>query len=323
MRWYATIYVVKLLVKVQTFILNNFKAEKPTYFKTYPVLPTIRNNIFLPPSWKNGDPPLPLLIDIHGGGFTIGTPTLDNADNYHLASYGICVVSIGYRLAPGHKFPGPVHDVALLIDAVLNDLDLPVDKTKVAIAGYSAGGNLALAAPQLNNLHTRIKGVVAYYPATDTGRPMLKRLQTAVAPNNRKDVLISMSPMFHWAYFPKNVDLDDPLLAPLKADRRVVCEKVYLLGCERDLLCTEAEETAEAYAEAERKAGGVGRRVEIGGGRVGWTEGNVTWEKLMGLEHGFNQRMMTVRGKEKEFWRRSMLEMHKNVVEWLFREVYV
>ena len=147
--------------------------------------------------------------------------------------------------------------------------------------------------------------------------------------------------MFRWAYLPGkkenldvdadadvdadvDVDVDDPLLAPLKADRRTVCEKVYVLGCECDLLCTEAEEAAEAYAEADRMMGRSGPRVELrGGGRVGWREGNVTWEKLMGMEHGFNQRLVVVRGEEKKLWQRRMVEMHKNVAEWLFREVYV
>ena len=244
-------------------------------------------------------------------------------DNFILASYGICVVSIGYRLAPANKFPGPVYDIAALITAVLDDPDLPIDRNKVAIAGYSAGGNLALTAPQLNDLHTRIKGVVAYYPVTDTGRKMEVRMRTAVSPPGRKDILLNMSPMFHWAYFPKNVDVTDPLLAPLRAARDKICEKVYVIGVEYDLLCGEAEETAEAYALADRDAGAVtGHRVELGEGRVGWREGNITWEKLLGLEHAFNQRMDLVRGARKKMWMAKTIEMHKNVAEWLFREVF-
>jgi acetyl esterase/lipase len=220
------------------------------------------------------------------------------------------------------KFPAPVYDVATLISAVLDDPDLPIDKSKVAIAGYSAGGNLALAAPQLDNLHQRIKGVVAYYPVTDTGRTMEKRLQTATDPPGRKDMLRDLSPMFHWAYFDKDTRLDDPLLAPIRADRDKLPEKLYLIGCEWDLLCTEAEETAELYATAEQKAGRGEKIAMEGGSRVGWTCGNVTWEKLLGLEHGFNHRAMQERGEVKELWQRRAREMHDNVVEWLFREVY-
>lgn len=325
MRWYLTIYAIKLLVSIQTFILNNLKPERPTYRKRYAALPEIENAVFLPQNYKPTDGPLPLLIDIHGGGFTIGAPAIDNPDNHTLASYGICIVSIGYRLAPRHKFPTAVYDVATLIQAVLADPDLPIDPSKVAIAGYSAGGCLALAAPQLNNLHARIKGVVACYPVTDFDRGTENKLKTAHSPPGRKDILVGMSDMFHWAYLGDGVDMSDPLLAPIKADRTKIPEKVYILGCEYDILCREAEDTAEVYAEADRKAGCGGERSElVGVGRVGWREENVTWEKLLGMEHGFNQRAsQEMDRKIKKAWSETTKAMHKNVAEWLFKEVYM
>ncbi|ORY10156.1 hypothetical protein BCR34DRAFT_615333 [Clohesyomyces aquaticus] len=66
--------------------------------------------IFIPKSYKPGDAPLPLLIDIHGGGFCIAEPVSDDVDNVILAhTHGFCVVSILYRLGPKYKWPIAVY----------------------------------------------------------------------------------------------------------------------------------------------------------------------------------------------------------------------
>jgi acetyl esterase/lipase len=157
------LYVIKAAVRLFVLVRRVKAApasERPTYTKCYPVRPNLVNHVWIPRSYKPGfSPLLPLLIDIHGGGFCIGHPTVDDTDNAILChKHGICVVSINYRKAPAYPFPTPVEDVAALIEAVLDDAELPVDKSRVAVAGYSAGGNLCLAAPQLSGLNKRIKG---------------------------------------------------------------------------------------------------------------------------------------------------------------------
>jgi acetyl esterase/lipase len=146
--------------------------------------------VWIPSSYKlSSSHPLPLLIDIHGGGFCFGHPAADDSDNSILChKYGICIVSINYRKAPGYPFPIPVHDAAALIDAVLNDAELPVDKSKVAVCGYSTGGNLSLTATQLCGLNKRVKGVVAFYPPTVAKRS----LETA----NPTDMLVPIFQCF-------------------------------------------------------------------------------------------------------------------------------
>jgi acetyl esterase/lipase len=293
------------------------------YSKTYPVGTNIASRVFIPASYKNGDPPLPLFIDIHGGGFSIGAPPLDDSDNLILSQeHGFCVVSIGYRLAPSYPFPTAVYDLAATIRAVLNDSALPVDKSKVAVGGYSAGGNLSLAATQLDNLHREIKGVVAYYPTTDFALSREKKLQLSTPPPGKVDTLSEVSKLFNWAYVSPGQDKRDPLLSPHHAERRALPQKLYILGCEFDMLCPEAERTAEKMAQAED-----GEKVFDAGGN-GWTKGSVRWRKILGAEHGFNQQPDpsayhgTGEGSKKEIKDKATRDMHADVARWLKKEVF-
>jgi acetyl esterase/lipase len=313
--------VIGLFVYFNTKVKRRPPHEKPTYIKRYPVRPGLDNHVWIPKTYVSGaSPPLPLLIDIHGGGFTIGHPFVDDKDNAIFChTHGICVVSINYRKAPEYRFPTHPEDVAALIQAVLDDPELPVDKSKVAIIGYSAGANLALTGPQLNGLREKIKGVVAFYPVTDFNRTLSMRIATATPPPNREDVLIKASGALHWFYLRGNQDFKNPILSPIYAERKNLPQKLFLLGCEYDVLCAEARDAAEKYAEQEAAGS---KKVTLDQGRTGWTCGNVTWEELKGLEHGYNQRW-EFEGKELGAqWKRRTEEILAKVAEWLYREVY-
>jgi acetyl esterase/lipase len=327
--WVVQLYAIKAAIRALVFI-RYIKPppapERPTYTKYYPVRPDLINHVWIPQSYKPGfSPLLPLLIDIHGGGFCIGHPTVDDGDNAILChKHGICIVSINYRKAPAFPFPTAVEDVAALIEAVLDDSDLPVDKSRVAVAGYSAGGNLCLAAPQLSGLHKRIKGAVALYPVTDLSCSLKTKVERATPPPYRQDMLRSLSKAFNWAYIPRTQDLRNPNLSPSYASRQEFPEKLYILGCEFDLLCPEARDLAVKLADAETAGGedALTKR-ELGGGRTGWQRGNVTWEELKGVEHGFNQRFAHEMNKKRRAeWQTKTQQMHDGVAEWLFREVY-
>lgn len=89
--------------------------------------------------------PLPCHVYFHGGGFWLGT--LDHFDPLcrGLAEEAGCVVaSVDYRLAPEHKFPGPVEDsYAALLWIAAHAADLDIDAQRLSVGGVSAGGNLA------------------------------------------------------------------------------------------------------------------------------------------------------------------------------------
>lgn len=138
----------------------------PTFTKVYPAQKRFKNRVFIPKSYKSGDPLLPLYIDIHGGGFCLGHNALDDSFCAHFAhEKKILVVSLDYPKAPESPYPGAVRVLTDLVRAVLDDETLPFDKKKVAIGGFSAGANLALAVCQ--TFQGEIGGAVAFYGVMD------------------------------------------------------------------------------------------------------------------------------------------------------------
>ena len=89
----------------------------------------------------------PVIMYFHGGGWVLGNIQSHDALCRRLAVESSCtVVSVDYRLSPESPFPGPVNDC---YDAtrwvVENASQLGVDASRLAVAGDSAGGQLAAA----------------------------------------------------------------------------------------------------------------------------------------------------------------------------------
>ena len=93
-----------------------------------------------------GDKP-PLTLYFHGGGWVIGTIETHDATCRAIArESGGAVLSIAYRLAPEHRYPVAADDCfEATVWAAANAAALGIDATKLAVAGDSAGGNLAAA----------------------------------------------------------------------------------------------------------------------------------------------------------------------------------
>lgn len=88
-----------------------------------------------------------LTVFYHGGGWVVGTlETHDGTARALAAASGSAVLSVAYRLAPETRFPGPLDDCyEALVWAAAQAETLGVDGGRLAVAGDSAGGNLAAA----------------------------------------------------------------------------------------------------------------------------------------------------------------------------------
>lgn len=108
---------------------------------------------------------LPLLIYLHGGGWTFGSiNSCSRFCNAVAASGKARVLAVDYRLAPEHPFPAALDDCSAALDFVeANYTRLRTQPEYVSIGGDSAGGNLALATALRNN-HTRVRSLVLFYP---------------------------------------------------------------------------------------------------------------------------------------------------------------
>lgn len=157
-------------------------------------------------------PNAPLLMYLHGGGFTIGSPRTHAALVAHLARFaGMRAVSIPYRLAPEHPFPAARDDAVAAFDRLVAAGTPPV-----AICGDSAGGCLALQVAQhardTSSIQPKALGLIA--PVADLSGDIAHRFEAA-----SDEILIPPA----WArriltcYLP-NTDPADPAVSPLLGD---------------------------------------------------------------------------------------------------------
>jgi acetyl esterase/lipase len=94
-----------------------------------------------------GNGPFPVVVYFHGGGWVIATiDTYDSSARALAKTAHAIVVSVEYRKAPEHKFPAAHEDAYAAYQWVLRNADsFGGDPSMVAVAGESAGGNLAAA----------------------------------------------------------------------------------------------------------------------------------------------------------------------------------
>ena len=110
----------------------------------------------------------PLVVYYHGGGFVSGSvEAWDGLCRRIAKASGAVVVSVDYRLAPEHPYPVGLDDShAALMWAAANAPALGADGDRVAVAGDSAGGNLAAAvALRARAEGPAIRAQVLVYPA--------------------------------------------------------------------------------------------------------------------------------------------------------------
>lgn len=295
-----------------------FPAEThPTFSKSYKCRPRLPVRIFFPKSYDRSSPrPLPLLLSVHGGGWVVGDPADNDAWNSKFANqHSALVVALNYGKAPTNPYPGPRLDVEAIIAAVFADPELTphMDRSKVGITGFSAGGALALSVSLSPAVRDKITaGCVPVYPVTDLSVPMEEKAATrrykpalAGARGATSDFLRPMGPLFDWSYVPIGQDLRDPLLSPYFADRASFPRRMWLIGCELDLLGHEAWRLACKLAGREIPGmderigqqdlvenGKPGVMITKGDQRYCWEEknrdGEVKWLCVPDATHGFD-----------------------------------
>jgi acetyl esterase len=197
-----------------------------------------------------GDRPLPALVYFFGGGWSLGT--LDACDDVcrRLANGAGCVtVSVGYRLAPEHKFPAAVEDCyAAVAWAAANAGELGADPSRVAVGGDSSGGNLAAAVALL----ARRRGGPALvhqllvYPNTDyqADTPSMREM-------NDEYFFNPQAVRWYWdLYLASAADGANPLASPLREPDLSGLPPATVICAEFDPLRDEAERYAGRLSQA-------------------------------------------------------------------------
>lgn len=102
----------------------------------------LRLDIFQP----KGPGPHPVLMYLHGGAFTVGSKRTHRALAAAYASQGYLVCNVDYRLAPQHPFPAAIEDACAAWLWITDHASrYGGDRHRMALAGESAGANLALS----------------------------------------------------------------------------------------------------------------------------------------------------------------------------------
>jgi acetyl esterase len=159
---------------------------------------------------------LPVVVYLHGGGWVLGSIDSHDAVCRALANAsGTVVVSVGYRRGPEHRFPTAVEDAYAATRWVIDHADrLGVDPAALAVAGDSAGGNLAAAVTLL--ARERHAPAIAFqllvYPVTTTD------LEKGFDPDYEGVFLYRDELQWHQDnYLSTPADRDSPLVSPLDA----------------------------------------------------------------------------------------------------------
>jgi acetyl esterase len=196
-------------------------------------------------------PPQPLLVYFHGGGWVIGG--LDTHDGVcrFLADHGGCrVLSVDYRLAPEFPFPLPVEDaVAAFAWAHEHAAELGGDPERMAVGGDSAGGNLstALCLQNRDAGNPQPAMQLLLYPVTDAVGGQQSRDTFA------EGFLLTRADMewFENHYIPDRIDDDEPRASMMRAADVSGLPPAYVATSGFDPLRDEGE----IYAARMREAG--------------------------------------------------------------------
>ncbi len=195
----------------------------------------------------------PLVVYLHGGGWTIGSlETHDRMCRRLADGSGAAVLAIGYRLAPEHPWPASVEDTVAALRWVASvPPELGAMPGAVAVAGDSAGGTLAaLACLRLRDEHpAALPGLlVLLYANTDLTGAEPSMREKAVGWGLDADTIR----FFNSQWVPDRTRWSDPGVSPLHAPDLSGLPSALIVTAEHDPLRDEAE----AYARRLRAAGG-------------------------------------------------------------------
>jgi acetyl esterase len=199
----------------------------------------------------DGEGPFHVIVYFHGGGWVIA-----NLDVYEPSCRALCnaadciVVSVAYRQAPEHKYPAAVEDAYAATQWVMANVKRwNGDPSHVAVAGESAGGNLATVAC----LKARFEGgrmpvaQLLIYPVTDS------RMNTASFREHAdaKPLNAAMVPWFWHHYLENEAQGLEPYASPMQAPDLSGMPPAIVITAEIDPLRDEGE----AYAKRLTMAG--------------------------------------------------------------------
>ena len=193
--------------------------------------------------------PHPVVVYFHGGGWVLGNHASDDPlcrDLCHRA--GVMIVSVDYRHAPEARFPAAADDgLAALRWVAAHSAELGGLPGPVAVAGWSAGGNLAAVACQQarDAGGPAIAGQLLLTPVTDCDMARPSHQQNADG-----YVLTAALMAWFWGHYADPADRAHPKASPLRAPSLAGLPPACVVACDFDPLRDEGIAYGQALAAA-------------------------------------------------------------------------
>ncbi len=216
------------------------------------IAPGLDTRLYLPPGANEDKQPRPVLVYLHGGGWTVASVTiLDPFCRLLCEAADVIIVSVEYRLAPEHPYPAALDDTITATRwAAEHAQKWGGDPSRLALGGDSAGANLAaVAANQLcaRGEASAPRALMLLYPITDhpdAGHPSYEENATGYGLD---------AALMRWftQQYAANVSPTDPNVWPLHLADVPALPATLVATAEYDVLRDEGV----AYAEKLRAAG--------------------------------------------------------------------
>ena len=217
----------------------------------------------------------PVVVNLHGGGFTLGTARDDARwAAYVLDRTGAIFVSVEYRLAPEFPFPFGVEDgVEALLHLASHADEYGIDHHRMALSGFSAGGNMAFTIPLRLQTHLQsmknetaskatadastssfepenlphIVCIIAWYPSLDQRLSRAERRAACSRPD--KTLSDFLTSLFDAAWLPDPESKTSPFASPAAATdedlQTALPHDIAFYLCEWDMLFQEGVDFQE------------------------------------------------------------------------------
>lgn len=232
---------------------------------------------------------------------------------------------------------------------MIADESLPIDKERVAVSGFSAGGNLALSICQLPSVREKIRPTAAMpiYPAVDQSitaeeKVTRRHYKADLGPGLRSqatDMLAGFSPIFKWSYINPGEDLHNPLISPYYAPPDHLPRNIYFVAAELDQLSHEAwkmackfagipepkdEDKTGQQAVSSQKGSLILDKEQFAFQKKSPDGGSIGWLLVPDQVHGFDHLPLRWYGEEAAFQdaRIKMDQYQQILAEWLHQVVW-
>lgn len=261
--WKLRLRIIVFLLRLTHRLTQKLPQANPDFVLQIPSRDagrSIKAHVYRP---ANAQTPSPVLLNFHGSGFIM---PLHGSDDLYCRRVSketpFTVLDIQYRLSPENSFPAPLHDIEDVVKYIksspTDNNGITYDLNRICIGGFSAGGNISLAASSMLLPTNTFRCLIAFYPPTDLATP--PDAKSSPEPTDKR-IPSWMAKVFDGSYF-QDRDAHDPRISPSYAPAENFPDNILIVTAGQDYLADEATNLAERIKREARDKHVVSLRVE-------------------------------------------------------------